>query len=66
MGLMGVDGGEGKTATGKAVHPWDPRPITGQRDWRWMTSSPHHCILFSHLLILMLGVLIVSDEVMDE
>lgn len=27
-----VDGGEGKKATGKAVHPWDPRPITGQRD----------------------------------
>lgn len=51
MGLMGVDGGEGKKATGKAVHPWDPRPITEMDDF---IAAPLHFIF--HLLILMLGV----------
>lgn len=60
-GLM-VDGGEGKKATGKTVHPWDPRPITRQRDWGWMTSSPHHCNFFSFHM----SILAVFDEVMDE
>lgn len=62
---QGVDDNGGpKKATGKAVHPWDPRPITERLKMDDFIAAPLH---FVHSLVATMQVLLfVYNEVTDE